>query len=252
MQRILGVFAHPHDAVWVTGGTLAKYAKAGAHIQLICATSGEGRRYLEKSAGLLGITDFTYLGYKEGEVSKRTPGEIEDITFGAMVDGVPNLVITFEPAGIDNDPDHIKVTLATTFAFQKYAKSAIHVVEKGISPLNPPRHPRDAWQISFADAVADINDPKLYYACMPESHAQFLRKGKIIPTESFGRRWRATEDKKVTTVIDIKQFARVKDEACAAFGLTNNLFPSQEFYFMRMQGMHEVFMGKRDRVSNRL
>lgn len=39
--RILGLFAHPDDEVFVAGGTLAKYAAQGAGIMVISATRGQ-------------------------------------------------------------------------------------------------------------------------------------------------------------------------------------------------------------------
>jgi len=39
--RILGVYAHPDDETFCAGGTLAKYAAAGAQIMVYSATRGE-------------------------------------------------------------------------------------------------------------------------------------------------------------------------------------------------------------------
>src|SRR5438132_8957638 len=39
--RILGVFAHPDDETFCAGGTLAKYAAAGAEIMVVSATRGQ-------------------------------------------------------------------------------------------------------------------------------------------------------------------------------------------------------------------
>src|SRR5437868_2235213 len=39
--RILGMFAHPDDEVFVAGGTLAKYAAEGADIMIVSATRGQ-------------------------------------------------------------------------------------------------------------------------------------------------------------------------------------------------------------------
>ncbi len=40
-KRILALFVHPDDETFGVGGTLAKYAEAGAEIVLVCATRGE-------------------------------------------------------------------------------------------------------------------------------------------------------------------------------------------------------------------
>ena len=41
MKKLLAVFAHPDDEAFGPGGTLAKYAKEGVEIHLLCATRGE-------------------------------------------------------------------------------------------------------------------------------------------------------------------------------------------------------------------
>lgn len=264
IKRIVVVVAHPEDVAWAIGGTLAKYAKTGANIDILCAThGGRGQKELEAAGTILGCSSLTFFEYKQGALPAVNPGELEDIIFRKLVELTPNCIITFETSGINNDPDHMKTTVATTVAFQKYAVSAVHVLEKGIGPLNPPRHARDVWQISFAQTIANEEDTKLYYACMPESVAQYLKSQKIIADESFDKPLRGTPDKKVTTVIDIARFRATKTKAMQAhmsekeevetlLSLPNNPLLRQEFFYLRMQGTTEVFMGKEDRVSNRL
>lgn len=281
MKRIVGIFAHPDDESFTCGGTFAKYAKSGATIDLICASRGEAgdagpyehakgeklgvirQRELEVAATVLGCTSLTFLDYKDGVLATRTPGDIEDVLFRKMVELTPNIVITFEPGGISNHPDHVKISLAATYAFQKYAASIKEVTKRGISPLNPPRHARDVWQISFAQTIANEDDPKLYYACMPQSAAEYLKKQKIIPAESFEKPWTGTSDKMITTVIDITKFQSAKIKALAShstqredvekfLSLPSNPLLRQEFFYLRLQGDQEVFMGKNDRVANRL
>ncbi len=40
-MKLLAIFAHPDDESFSCGGTLARYADAGASVHLICATRGE-------------------------------------------------------------------------------------------------------------------------------------------------------------------------------------------------------------------
>ena len=44
MRRLAAVFAHPDDETFATGGTLAKYADAGARVTLYVATDGDAGR----------------------------------------------------------------------------------------------------------------------------------------------------------------------------------------------------------------
>lgn len=255
MKRIVGIFAHPGDESVMCGGTLAKYAHAGAGIDLICATNTDkGQRQLEEAGMALGVSSVTFLDYKEGTLASRNPGELEDILFRKLIELVPQIILTYEPDGVDNDPDHKKMTIAATVAFQNYAASAREVIAKGITPMNRPRHPRDVWQISFAEAIEKQDDPKLYYACMPQSLVQYLKKQKLIPEESFDKPWRGTPDKNVTTVIDIAKMRVARERALAVYQAKGHAGAGekQEFFYLRLQGTQEVFMGKHDRVSNKL
>jgi len=281
MGTIFLVFAHPDDESFTCAGTVAKYVHAGRSAELLCVTRGQsgdsgpyenasgGRlgmirtRELEDAAGILGISALEFLDYRDGALKSVHPGEIEDMLFKHFIRKIPGIVITFEPGGISNHPDHIKVTTATTVAFQKYAEAISYVREHEVSEDNPPRHARDAWQIPFARAVGSDFMPKLYYACLPESIAHYLIGRKAMPHESFGKPWSTTPDKLVTTVIDISKFRKQKITALQShvsqrgdidrfLSVPDQPLLSKEFFVLRYHGVREVFMGKNDRVSNRL
>jgi LmbE family N-acetylglucosaminyl deacetylase len=261
MKRLVLVFAHPDDESFSCGGTVAKYVSAGWKVDLICATRGEEgsvgpyinlpqdqlgdirQKELQKAGIALGIKSITFLGYRDGSLAAQTPGTLEDIVHKKMEELVPDAVITADTTGISNHPDHIKMCFVTTYAFQKYA----------------------AWiedQLKDQEVGAQIF-PKLYYACMPESVVQYLKKKKILPGESFGKPWRGTADKRITTVINIMKFAPAKKRALAShisqqddvhrfLSLPTNPLLKHEYFILRMQGTTEVFMGRNDHVTNYL
>lgn len=257
MKKLLGIFAHPDDESYMAGGTIAKYVKAGWQADLVCATRGEKgvrgeykdiddvqfgsirQKELESAALTLGVRSTKFLDYKDGALSAMPPGEIEEKITRILMEYVPDVVLTFEPAGITNHPDHIKLTLATTFAFQKYAW------EK--KALNP----------------ADDNPPKLYFGCMPESIVSYFVKKKYIPEESFDKPMIGVEDKRITTVIDISRVKTAKISALRShqsqieeieqhLSVPSNPFLKQEHFIQRFSGVTEIFMGKKDRISDRL
>ncbi|MBI5619588.1 PIG-L family deacetylase, partial [Candidatus Gottesmanbacteria bacterium] len=260
MKRLLLVFAHPDDESFTAAGTIVKYQKAGWVVTLVCATHGEKgeagpyapvssqklgairQKELEEAAAVLGISHVSLLDYKDGKLATLEAGELENIIYKKMEETVPDCIITFNTTGISNHPDHIKISYATTFAFQKYA----------------------AWvedQLRLrSDIKADVL-PKLYYACMPQSIATFLKENKNIPTQSFGKPWVGIADKLVTAVIDIKRFSGVKRKALLShrsqqadvqrfLSFAANPLARYEYFILRMHGTTEVFMGKNDRVSN--
>lgn len=160
MKKLLLVFAHPDDEFFTVGETVTKYEKSGWQIDRIIATA---------------------LGFKEDTLSKEHPGEVEEPIYRAMSEFAPDVVVTFDPSGITNHPDHKKMSRSATFAFQKYAKE-------------------------FEKRFSETDQPKLYYVCVPQSQVFFLQQKREIPNESFGKSWVGTADKKITTVIGNEYF----------------------------------------------
>ncbi len=278
MGKLLVVIAHPDDESFMCGGTIPKYVKAGWEVALVSATRGQvgakgdnphatptqlgeiRSRELEKAAEILGISQITYLEFKDSKLPLLPPGELEEAVFKIMQEFAPDAVITFEPGGVSNHPDHIKLTLATTFAFQKYA--GLKEDPKLPGQRDPMRRYAELEQLEFSK-LGDKVLPKLYYACMPQSVAEYLLKHDVVPAESFGKPWTGVPDKQITTVIDIKQYLRTKLRALKAHETQRadvERFVSgpaqplveQEFFILRMHGTTEIFMGKHDRVATRL
>lgn len=240
------VFAHPDDESFVAGATIAKYVKAGWEVDLICATHGEAggvnggvrQKELEKAGTLLGISTITFLGYKDGGLAQEPSGELEDKIYLKLEELVPDCVITFETTGFTNHSDHIKICYATTYAFQKYA----------------------TW---IEDRLKGEGGPKLYYACIPESVATYLKKTHVFPEILYDRPWIGIPDKFVTTVISARGFERIKKNALLLhktqeekvnrfFSLPKNPLMKQEYFIWRFDGTREIFMGNNDRVSSKL
>jgi len=282
MKTILLVFAHPDDESFGVGGTIAKYVDLGWTVDLVVATNGEKgqngpfswahdqaladlrKRELEAAAKVLGIRNITYLGQPDGALSSLSPGTIEDPIYKKMIDMLPDVVITYDTTGISNHPDHIKVCFATTFAFQKYVEH--------IESLKHPEEFRPGrgkiWKEAahlrmFGERDPESKEPKLYYVCMPEHVAMYLKKMKAIPEESFDKPWLGTKDKFVTTSIDIKAVKMKKGKALLChetqqadvdrfINVDTHPLHNQEHFILRMQGMNEVFMGKSDRVAEEL
>jgi len=257
MKKLLGIFAHPDDETIEAGGTIAKYVKAGWSADIVVATRGEnGTRgsvdilegktladvrshELTKSAEILGIRSISFLDYIDGTLSQKTPGDIEDQLVRILHDIRPDVVITAEPEGLTNHPDHIKLSYSATYAFQEYAK------------------------LRESENTVRSDLPKLYYACFPQSIMTYLVEKGCFSEEAHGKKRKGTEDKRITTVIDIRRFAGKKVMAMDAHQtqrellekyvrIQNNPFFIHEYFIHRMTGTVEVFIGKTESVSGRL
>jgi LmbE family N-acetylglucosaminyl deacetylase len=132
--RLLGVYAHPDDETFCAGGTLAKYAAAGADIMVVSITQGEAGQIrnaraatrrtlgqtraqeLRRACQELGVQRALCLDYGDGkhqELDQRTlVGRVTEIIRAFR----PDVVLTFGEDGAYGHPDHIAVGAATDAA----------------------------------------------------------------------------------------------------------------------------------------
>jgi N-acetyl-1-D-myo-inositol-2-amino-2-deoxy-alpha-D-glucopyranoside deacetylase len=141
------VGAHPDDETFGIGGTLAAYAMAGVKVYYLCGTRGEvgaadpdymkgyssvgDMRWgeLTCAAGLLGLADIIHLGYRDsgmpGSSDNKHPqalamaptAEVAERIVKLIRELKPQVVITFDPIGGYNHPDHIAMHRAAVMAF---------------------------------------------------------------------------------------------------------------------------------------
>ena len=132
------ILVHPDDESFPMGGTLAKYAAAGARVVLICATLGEAgieglapaaaarirKAELEAATRTLGVAELHLLGYLDGQVAQADETiAVEQIA--TLLDQLrPQVVITFGPDGISGHADHVAVHRFATQAFDRFARRA--------------------------------------------------------------------------------------------------------------------------------
>ncbi|HSW48243.1 MAG TPA: PIG-L deacetylase family protein [Candidatus Saccharimonadales bacterium] len=133
MSTVLGVFAHPDDEAFFTGGTIATLAK-DHDVYTICITNGDaGENSSDKDGDLaeirkaevleagkiLGVKETVFLGYKDGALSNNLYHEIAT-KIEEIVDKLrPEILLTFEPRGISGHIDHIVTSMVTSYIFKK-------------------------------------------------------------------------------------------------------------------------------------
>ena len=279
---MLLVFAHPSDESLIAGGTIAIYTALGWKVHAIVATNGEKgqsgtftwaksqaladlrKKELDAAARVLGIQEVVYLSQPDGELSSLSPGTLEDPIMQKIEELKPDVVITYDTTGFDNDPDRIKTCFATTFAFQKYTERIEELkTPETFKPGRGKVWKEAARQQMFGTRDPESKEPKLYYACMPEHVTAYLQKVGVLPEESFDRPLKGIKDKFITTIIDINDTKVIKGKALLChetqkeavdqfIDFDNHPLHRQEHFLLRMQGIHEVFMGKSDRVAEEL
>lgn len=134
-MRILGVFAHPDDEVFVAGGTLAKYVASGAEAMVLCATRGQAgqirdarvatrqtlgsvrEQELRQACAILGVEHVICLDYLDGRLRETDFEALVGSVVAVIREFRPEIVITFGEDGAYGHPDHVTISEATTRAF---------------------------------------------------------------------------------------------------------------------------------------
>jgi LmbE family N-acetylglucosaminyl deacetylase len=148
---VLAVYAHPDDADVACGGTLARWAKAGAAVHLVvCTDGGKGtpdpavdpaelaaRRAaeVEESAALVGLADTTSLGYPDGELDES--GQLRRELVELVRRLRPDVVCGHDPSALFfgqeyfNHRDHRVAGLALLDAVSPAAALPLYFPETG-------------------------------------------------------------------------------------------------------------------------
>jgi N-acetylglucosamine malate deacetylase 2 len=131
--------AHPDDESFILGGLLRKYAERGVRIVLSSATSGQAGALgdpplcareelgrvregeLREAARILGIAEVHLLGYEDKGLAHAPAEEIRARLVGLIRGCRPDIVITFDPNGVNVHPDHVAISRFTGDAVQAAA-----------------------------------------------------------------------------------------------------------------------------------
>lgn len=157
-RRVLGVFAHPDDPEFFSGGTFARWAADGAHITYVLATSGDkgsadpemtrdrliAIREEEQrcAAHVLGVQDVIFLRYPDGELYPTLELRRDIVRLIRLKQ--PDTVVTLDPTVFwyadraVNHPDHRAIGEVTLAAVYPTARDRLNFVElerdEGIDP----------------------------------------------------------------------------------------------------------------------
>ena len=150
LGTILGIWAHPDDEAYLSGGLMALAGDAGSRVVCVTATRGElgtpdpaawppQRLAVERTAELarcleiLGVTEHQWLGYRDGECPQVDPSEAVARLCELIGEVRPDTVLTFGPDGITGHPDHQTISAWTTKAFDRAAPSGARLLYAALS-----------------------------------------------------------------------------------------------------------------------
>jgi LmbE family N-acetylglucosaminyl deacetylase len=187
LGTILGIWAHPDDEAYLSGGLMALARANGQRVVCVTATRGElgtadpvawppGRlaaertRELAECLAILGVREHHWLAYRDGGCAEADPS----IAVGVLAELIarirPDTVLTFGPDGLTGHPDHQAVSAWTGAAFAEAAAPGarlLHatIAERRAAPpedlgIYPPGYPirtpdgQLAVDLALAPAVA--------------------------------------------------------------------------------------------------
>jgi mycothiol S-conjugate amidase len=242
--RLMTVHAHPDDESSKGSATVARYKAEGVGTALVCCTGGEAgevlnpamdqpevrddlpavrRAELEAAAAIIGYDDVFMLGFRDsgmpGTPENERPDSFAQADLGEAVGRLvafirrqrPHVIVTYsdDQQGYQH-PDHIRVNEISVPAFE---------------------------QAGDPDAYPELGEPwqplKLYYTVWSRQrikalHDKFVELGLESP---YDDRWftRPSDDDRVTTRVDVRDFYDVRCEALLAHA--TQVDPTSRFWF---------------------
>ncbi|MCZ7462116.1 PIG-L deacetylase family protein [Streptomyces sp. WMMC940] len=156
LGTVLGVWAHPDDEAYLSGGLMALARDGGSRVVCVTATRGEkgtehpevwppdrlaaARTYeLAHCLAILGVHEHHWLGHPDGRCA-AVPGTRAVARLRNIIERVrPETVLTFGPDGITGHPDHRAVSAWTTAAFGQAAPSGARLLYATFAERRGPR-----------------------------------------------------------------------------------------------------------------
>jgi LmbE family N-acetylglucosaminyl deacetylase len=209
-ERALVAFAHPDDAEFLCGGTVALWTKAGTRVTYVCATDGsagwngpdrareeiarirEGE--MREVAEMLGVSDVRFLGYGDG-LLQPTLDLRRDLT-REVRRARPDVLVTFDPSQLwsgrsyINHPDHLaigKAALAVMACDAPTRPQFPELIEEGFEPHKV----RHLWLANGddGDRLVDIGETiDLKIKALAAHHSQMENMGMLEADEKL-REW---------------------------------------------------------------
>jgi LmbE family N-acetylglucosaminyl deacetylase len=138
LGTILGVWAHPDDEAYLSGGLMALARDAGSRVVCVTATRGElgtpdpatwpphrlateRTGELARSLEILGVNEHHWLGYRDGDCARVSVSDAVGQLCALIAEVRPDTVLTFGPDGQTGHSDHQAISAWATQAFDQAA-----------------------------------------------------------------------------------------------------------------------------------
>ena len=241
------VHAHPDDEASKGASTVARYAAEGIGATLVCCTGGEAgdilnpamdlpevredmaevrRQELMRAAEIIGYDTVELLGYHDSGMADTEVNERPDNFWNADLDEAIGRLVAI----IRRDRPQVVVTYGDD---QRHYAHPDHL---RVHDISVPAFERAADPYWYPEAGEPWQPLKLYYTVwsrhrMLALHEKFLELGLESP---FGEEWmerirRIDQDDRVTTMVPIREWYEVREEALRAH--VTQVDPESPFWF---------------------
>jgi LmbE family N-acetylglucosaminyl deacetylase len=145
MRTILGIWAHPDDEVFTSGGFMADAVRRGDRVVCLHATRGEAGLYfrqvwpagdlaavrsaeLAASLARLGVSEQRFLDLPDGGLCRVPWDEVIALLHDELVDIDPDVIVTFGSDGYTGHPDHKALSSWVSTAVRLWDKPKARVL----------------------------------------------------------------------------------------------------------------------------
>lgn len=156
LGTILGIWAHPDDEAYLSGGLMAMARDHGSRVVCVTATRGElgtpdpvawpphrlaaaRTEEMARCLEILGVTEHHWLDYRDGQCPAVPPSEAVERLCDIIEQVRPDTVLTFGPDGITGHEDHQTVSAWTTAAFERAAPPGARLLHAALPERRGPR-----------------------------------------------------------------------------------------------------------------
>jgi LmbE family N-acetylglucosaminyl deacetylase len=181
-RRALVVFAHPDDAEFLCGGTIARWTAGGTEVAYVCATDGSAgwngpdrdreeiaairAGELREAGAMLGVKEVRFLGFVDGAL--RPDLELRRAVTREVRRSRPDVIVAPDPSMLwagrsyINHPDHRAIgeaVLAVVACDAPTRPQFPELVEEGFEPFKVPalwlstEHREADTKVDIADTI---------------------------------------------------------------------------------------------------
>jgi LmbE family N-acetylglucosaminyl deacetylase len=217
-QRVMVVSAHPDDAEFSAGGTVAALSRAGAEVvYVICTDGAQGgedpgqkdkdlvavrKREQRAAARVLGVSKVEFLGFRDGHLAPDL--KLRRAIVAMIRKHKPEVVITHSPVRDlevpmpASHPDHLaagEATFAAVYPDARNPRAWRKLLKKGLEP----HAVHEIWVPSFAggEHIVDISETlAAKFKAIAQHKSQVAKPGEEWDYEKWMRVRHAEAGKK--------------------------------------------------------